>query len=97
MAEEMLQIASMNISASLSTVQSALRLLERFLKQPSSEQFTATTAVSTMREVSAFKSGRELAGLAPKQIGSGDKVHLHGISKRGDTYLRTYPWDNSRT
>jgi len=25
----------------------------------------------------------------PKQTGSGGKVNLHGISKRGDTYLRT--------
>ena len=25
----------------------------------------------------------------PKQTGSGGKVKLHGISKRGDTYLRT--------
>jgi transposase len=25
----------------------------------------------------------------PKQTGSGGKVNLHGISKRGDAYLRT--------
>ncbi|MGF6472880.1 transposase [Paraburkholderia youngii] len=40
----------------------------------------------------AFSSGREFAawaGLAPKQTGSGGKVDLHGISGRGDTYLRT--------
>jgi transposase len=29
------------------------------------------------------------AELVPKQTGSGGKVNLHGISKRGDTYLRT--------
>jgi transposase len=27
--------------------------------------------------------------LVPRQIGSGGKVTLHGIRKRGDTYLRT--------
>ncbi len=53
----------------------------------------ATAAVvATMGEASAFKSGREFAayvGLVPKQIGSGGKIRLLGISKRGDTYLRT--------
>jgi transposase len=53
---------------------------------------TATAAVATMGDPKAFKSGREFAawtGLVPKQTGSGGKVNLHGISKRGDTYLRT--------
>ncbi|VXD06900.1 transposase (fragment) [Enterobacterales bacterium 8AC] len=39
-----------------------------------------------------MKSGREFAayvGLVPKQTGSGGKIRLRGISKRGDTYLRT--------
>jgi len=53
---------------------------------------TATAAVATMGNAKAFRSGREFAawiGLVPKQIGSGGKVALLGISKRGDTYLRT--------
>ena len=53
---------------------------------------TATAAVATMGDPKAFKSGREFAawvGIVPKQTGSGGKVNLHGISKRGDTYLRT--------
>ena len=53
---------------------------------------TATAAVATMGEAKAFRSGREFAawvGLVPKQTGSGGKVNLHGISKRGNTYLRT--------
>lgn len=53
---------------------------------------TATAAVATMGEAKVFKSGREFAawlGLAPGQIGTGGKVRLLGISKRGDTYLRT--------
>jgi transposase len=53
---------------------------------------TATAAVATMGDPKAFSSGREFAawaGLVPKQTGSGGKVILHGISKRGDTYLRT--------
>lgn len=53
---------------------------------------TATAAVAMMGEPKAFRSGREFAawaGLTPRQTGSGGKVNLHGISKRGDTYLRT--------
>jgi transposase len=53
---------------------------------------TATAAVAMMGDPKAFKSGREFAawaGLVPKQTGSGGKVNLLGISKRGDTYLRT--------
>ncbi|MFM0147734.1 IS110 family RNA-guided transposase [Paraburkholderia sp. RL18-085-BIA-A] len=53
---------------------------------------TATAAVAMMGNAKAFKSGREFAvwvGLVPKQTGSGGKVNLYGISKRGDAYLRT--------
>lgn len=53
---------------------------------------TATAAVAMMGDAKTFRSGREFAawvGLVPKQTGSGGKVNLHGISKRGDTYLRT--------
>lgn len=53
---------------------------------------TATAAVAVIGDAKAFKSGREFAawvGLVPKQIGSGGKVNLQGISKRGDRYLRT--------
>ncbi|MBC8733434.1 IS110 family transposase [Paraburkholderia sp. UCT2] len=53
---------------------------------------TATAAVATMGHAQAFKSGREFAawlGLVPGQTGSGGTIKLQGISKRGDTYLRT--------
>lgn len=45
-----------------------------------------------MGEGKAFKSGREFAaclGLVPRQTGSGGKIKLHGISKRGDSYHQT--------
>ncbi|MDR5784959.1 IS110 family transposase [Caballeronia sp. LP003] len=53
---------------------------------------TATATVATMGDAKSFKSGREFAawlGLVPKQIGTGGKVQLLGISRRGDTYVRT--------
>lgn len=53
---------------------------------------SATAAVATMGDAKAFKSGREFAawlGLVPRQSGTGGRIRLLGISKRGDTYLRT--------
>lgn len=65
---------------------------KQLMKTPAVGPLIATAAVATMGEASAFKSGREFAayvGLVPKQTGSGGKIYLLGISKRGDTYLRT--------
>ncbi len=53
---------------------------------------TASAIVATVGDAREFKSGRQLAawlGLVPKQHSSGGKQNLLGISKRGDTYLRT--------
>src|SRR5690606_17913341 len=53
---------------------------------------TATAAVAMIGDAKVFKSGREFAawaGLVPRQTGSGGRIRLLGISKRGDTYLRT--------
>ncbi len=59
---------------------------------PGIGRLTATALVATMGQAGAFKSGREFAaflGLVPRQSGTGGKVRLGAISKRGDTYLRT--------
>jgi transposase len=59
---------------------------------PGVGMLTATALVATMGEADGFKSGREFAafvGLVPRQSGTGGKIKLLGISKRGDTYLRT--------
>ena len=53
---------------------------------------SATAAVATMGDPAAFRSGREFAawlGLVPRHTGTGGRVRMLGISKRGDTYLRT--------
>jgi len=53
---------------------------------------TASAIVATIGDAREFKHGRQLAawmGLVPKQNSSGGKQTLLGISKRGDTYLRT--------
>jgi transposase len=53
---------------------------------------TATAVVASMGSPAAFRDGREFAasiGLAPRQTGTGGRVRQLGISKRGDSYLRT--------
>ena len=65
---------------------------KRIAEIPGVGPLTATAAVAIMGDAKAFKSGREFAafaGLVPRQTGTGGRVRLLGISKRGDTYLRT--------
>lgn len=53
---------------------------------------TASALAASVGDAKAFKNGRQMAawlGLVPKQHSSGGKPTLLGISKRGDTYLRT--------
>ena len=53
---------------------------------------TATAVVAAMGDPAAFWSGREFAawlGLVPRHDGTGGRVRMLGISKRGDRYLRT--------
>lgn len=64
----------------------------RIAEIPGVGPLTATAAVAIMGDARAFKSGREFAafaGLVPRQTGTGGRIKLLGISKRGDTYLRT--------
>lgn len=66
--------------------------MQRVAQIPGVGLLTATAAIATMGEASVFRSGREFCawlGLVPTQTGSGGKVRLGHISKRGDTYLRT--------
>jgi transposase len=66
--------------------------MKRVAQIPGVGLLTATAAIATMGQASAFKSGREFCawlGLVPRQSGTGGRVKLLGISKRGDSYLRT--------
>jgi transposase len=52
----------------------------------------ATAIVAAISNGRAFENGRQFSawlGLVPRQNSSGGKTRLSGISKRGDTYLRT--------
>ena len=64
----------------------------RIAEIPGVGVLSATALVAAMGDPAAFKSGREFAawlGLVPRHSGTGGRVRMLGISKRGDTYLRT--------
>lgn len=67
--------------------------LSRKLEQiPGIGPLTASALVASIGEAKNFANGRQLAawlGLVPRQHSTGGKTNLQGISKRGDTYLRT--------
>lgn len=53
---------------------------------------TASAIVAAVGDISVFKNGRQFAawlGLTPREHSTGGKQRLHGISKRGDVYIRT--------
>ena len=53
---------------------------------------TASAYVATLGDAKSFKNGRQVTawlGMVPRQQGTGGKVILGPISKRGDVYLRT--------
>jgi transposase len=59
---------------------------------PGIAPITASALVATVGDVKCFEDGRQVAawqGLVPRQHSTGGKQTLLGISKRGDTYLKT--------
>lgn len=67
-------------------------LSKRLEKIPGIGPITASALVASIGDAKNFANGRQLAawlGLVPRQHSTGGKTNLLGISKRGDTYLRT--------
>ena len=63
----------------------------RLLTIPGIGVLTATAMVSASGDPKTFKNGRHFAawlGLVPRQVSTGGKPKLLGITKRGDVYLR---------
>ncbi len=64
----------------------------RLAEIPGIGPITASALVASVGDAKCFTNGRQLAawlGLVPRQHSSGGKSTLLGISKRGDSYLRT--------
>ena len=73
---------------------------QRIAAMPGVGRLIATAVVATVGDARSFRSGREFAaflGLVPRQSGTGGRVQLLGISKRGDPYLRTLLIHGART
>jgi len=67
-------------------------ICQRLMTVPGVGILTATVLLAMVEDPFRFKNGRHFAaciGLVPRQHSSGGKNVLLGISKRGDTYLRT--------
>jgi transposase len=65
---------------------------QRLRQVPGIGLLGATALAATLGDGSAWRNAREFAcciGLTPRHSGSGGKVRMGGISKRGDAYLRT--------
>jgi transposase len=65
---------------------------QRLMQIPGIGQLTATAILSSVADAHHFDSGRDLSanlGIVPRQHSSGGKERLLGITKRGDSYLRT--------
>ena len=65
---------------------------QRLMGIPGVGVITASAMVAAIGTGAAFAKGRDFAawlGLVPKQISTGDRTILGGLSKRGNRYLRT--------
>jgi len=65
---------------------------QQLARVPGIGPLTASALVASVGDAKSFSNARQLAawlGLVPRQNSSGGKNVLLGISKRGDTYLRT--------
>jgi transposase len=65
---------------------------ERLMTVPGVGPIIASAMVAAIGSGDAFSKGRDFGawlGLVPKQISTGDRTVLGGISKRGNRYLRT--------
>jgi transposase len=64
---------------------------ERLLAVPGVGLLTSTAIVAAVGDAREFRSGREFAawlGVVPRHSGTGGRVRLLNISKRGNSYLR---------
>lgn len=67
-------------------------LCRRFMQERGVGPIIASAYAATLGSPANYHSGRQVSaslGLVPRQYSSGDQPLLLGISKRGDTYLRT--------
>ncbi|MGF6298320.1 transposase [Paraburkholderia sp. WC7.3d] len=80
------------LAAEIAEIFKSNEACQRLATVPGIGPVIATALVSSVGDPSQFRNGRQFAawlGLTPRQKSSGGKTRLGGITKRGDTYLRT--------
>ena len=80
------------LEAHIEVAQRSNEAARRLRQVPGIGLLGATALAATLGDGSAWRNAREFAcclGLTPRHTGSGGKVRMGGISKRGDAYLRT--------
>lgn len=81
-----------DITRRIEAIHRANPLSRRLAQVPGIGPLIATALLAAIGDIKGFANGRQLAawlGLVPKQSSTGGKTRILGISKRGDTYLRT--------
>lgn len=76
----------------LAVLQKTMDTAQRLRQAPGIGLLGATALAAELGDGSGWRNGRQFAaclGLCPSHRGSGGKVHIGGISKRGNPYLRT--------
>ena len=77
--------------AEIEALHKADETAKRLRKVPGIGLLGATALAAVLGDGSAWRNGREFScclGLVPSHTGTGGKVVMGGLSKRGDTYLR---------
>lgn len=80
------------IEQELAVVQRELPAARQLRAVPGIGLLGATALAATLGDGSGWRNGREFAcslGLTPRHEGTGGKVRIGGMSKRGDPYVRT--------
>ena len=80
------------LEAQIKTWHRSSELSQKLEKIPGIGALGASALVASIADAKSFENGRQVAawlGLVPRQNSSGGKATLLGMSKRGDTYLRT--------
>jgi transposase len=78
--------------AHIKTTAKADERARKLMSTPGIGPITASALVAAIGNAHDFKNGRQLAawlGLVPRQYSTGGKPRLGGITKAGDSYLRT--------
>ena len=80
------------LEAQIETAQHNSEVAQRLRQVPGIGLLGATALAATLGDASAWRGAREFAccmGLTPRHTGTGGKVRMGGITKRGDAYIRT--------